>query len=118
MKKIVGKNLKLFREASNYTQQEIADKLGIDRGAYANYEAGNREMPFNLMTLIGETYGINLTVLFEEDTANLEKDFICAFRKNKISDEDQKEINLFKIAVSNYLKVINLSKDEAEHLSD
>ena len=115
MKKIVGQNLKLFREASNYTQQEVADKLGIDRGAYANYESGNREMPFKLLSQIGDIYGINLSVLFEEETANLEKDFICAFRKSKISGEDQKEINLFKTAVSNYMKVITLSKDEAEH---
>jgi len=114
MKTMVGNNLKLFRDASNFTQQEIAEKLGIDRGAYANYESGNREMPFKLLTQISKVYGINLSVLFEEETATLEKDFICAFRKSKVCTEDQREINLFKTAVSNYMKVINLSKNEAE----
>jgi len=114
MKTMVGHNLKMFRDASIFTQQEIADKLGIDRGAYANYESGNREMPFKLLTQISKVYGINLSVLFEEETATLEKDFICAFRKSKVCSEDQREINLFKTAVSNYMKVINLSKDEAK----
>jgi transcriptional regulator with XRE-family HTH domain len=114
MKTIVGKNLKLFREAAEYKQQQVADMLGIDRGAYANYESGNREMPFKLLTEICEIYGISLSTIFEEEVATLEKDFMCAFRKSKTNNEDQKEINDFKTVVRNYMKICKLSENEAE----
>lgn len=113
-KLIVGKNLKLLRDAADYKQQEVADKLEIERGAYANYESGNREMPFNLLQKVCEFYGINMSILFEEDAALLEKDMICAFRKNKLSADDQKEVNYFKSVVRNYLKMTKLTLDEVE----
>ena len=34
---IIAKNIKLMREASNYTQENVASFLGIGRSAYSNY---------------------------------------------------------------------------------
>lgn len=109
---IVGKNLKLFRDSADYKQQEVSDILGIDRGAYANYESGSREMPFKLLQKVCEIYGIGLSDLFEEDVARVEKDMIFAFRKNKLSVGDQKEVHYFKSIVRNYLKMSKLAQDE------
>ncbi len=109
---IVGKNLKLFRDSADYKQQEVADKLDIDRGAYANFESGNREMPFKLLQKVCEIYGIGLSDLFEEDVALVEKEMIFAFRKNKLSEGDQKEVNYFKSVVRNYLKMSKIAQDE------
>lgn len=109
---IVGKNLKLFRDSAEYKQQEVSDILGIDRGAYANYESGSREMPFKLLQKVCEIYGIGLSDLFEEDVARVEKGMIFAFRKNKLSEGDQKEVNYFKSIVRNYLKMSKLAQDE------
>ncbi|GMA64717.1 helix-turn-helix transcriptional regulator [Alicyclobacillus fastidiosus] len=39
----IAKRLANLRRKHRYTQQQIADYLGISRGAYANYEIGNRE---------------------------------------------------------------------------
>ncbi|MBP1613940.1 MAG: family transcriptional regulator [Bacteroidetes bacterium] len=105
MKTIVSDNIKSFREAWNYTQSKVAAFLGIDRGAYANYESGNREMPYELMTKICELYGIDLSVLFEEDSSILEDELVCAFRLENPCDEDIKEISHFKQVVRNYLKM-------------
>lgn len=113
-KLMVSKNLKMLREAADYKQQEVADFLEIDRGAYANYESGNREMPLNMLQMICEKYGISMSILFESDAALLEKDMICAFRKIKLSAEDLKEVNYFKSVVRNYLKMTKLSSDEVE----
>ena len=40
--------LKKFRLLNEYTQFELAKKLGISRNAYANYEKGIRTMPLNI----------------------------------------------------------------------
>ena len=40
MNTITGRNLKALREANGYTQEKMAEYLGLGRSAYANYEAG------------------------------------------------------------------------------
>jgi len=105
MKTIVSGNLKHLREAWGYTQLKVATFLGIDRGAYANYESGSREMPYELMNKICELYGVDLSVLFEEDSSMLQDELACAFRVDNPCDEDIKEISHFKEVVRNYLKM-------------
>lgn len=105
MKALIGANLKLFREAANYTQIYVAQFLGIDRGAYANYEAGSREMPYELMEKACDLYGIPLSSLFEEDPIKIENELFCAFRVDNPNMADIKEISQFKTIVRNYLKM-------------
>ena len=105
MKTIVGENLKRFRNASDYNQSDVADYLNIERGAYANYESGLREMPYELILKVCEFYGIALSSLFEEDPGKIENDLICAFRIKESNNEDIKEMSLFKNVVRNYLKM-------------
>ncbi|HFH8941570.1 TPA: helix-turn-helix domain-containing protein [Streptococcus agalactiae] len=40
---IFSKRLKSLRQESGFTQQEVADKIGINRGSYSNWENGKRE---------------------------------------------------------------------------
>lgn len=105
MKTIVGENLKRFRDASEYTQDEVATYIGIVRGAYANYETGAREMPYDMLLKVCELYGIALSSLFEEDVKKIEDDLVCAFRVKDPNIGDIKEISHFKNVVRNYLKM-------------
>jgi transcriptional regulator with XRE-family HTH domain len=105
MKQIIGNNLRLLREKYNYTQEDIANYLSIERGAYANYDCGNREMPYDLMLKLCKLYGLPLSALFEEDAEKLEEDLICCFRTDSLTDGDRKEIAWFKNIVRNYLKM-------------
>ena len=41
--------LKEFRKKRRYTQQEMADLLGITLRAYRNYEYGSRQMPYKVL---------------------------------------------------------------------
>lgn len=38
---IIGKNLLKYRTENNYTQEELAEKVGISTSFYANLERGN-----------------------------------------------------------------------------
>lgn len=40
---IFPKRLKSLRQESGFTQQEVANKIGINRGSYSNWENGKRE---------------------------------------------------------------------------
>ena len=62
--------LKKFRLLNEYTQFELAKKLGISRNAYANYEKGIRTMPLNItyrfLRLRGGSDDIKLCEVLEE----------------------------------------------------
>lgn len=105
MKTVVGENLKRFRNASDYSQSDVADYLNIDRGAYANYESGAREMPYEKILKVCELYGIALSSLFEEDLSKIENELFCAFRVKNPNNDDIKEMSNFKNVVRNYLKM-------------
>jgi len=105
MKTIVSENLKNFRDSSDYSQLDVAQFLGIERGAYANYESGSREMPYELVLKICELYGISVSSLFEEDFSKIENEIFCAFRLKNPNKEDIAEMSQFKNIVRNYLKM-------------
>lgn len=42
--------LKQFRKEKRYTQQEMADALGVSLRCYRNYEQGLRSMPYEILS--------------------------------------------------------------------
>lgn len=108
MKPTTSRNLKILREANNYTQEQISEFIGIGRAAYANYESGEREMPLEVLEKTATLFGCDLSVLFEEDPEMVQAEFSCAFRANSISAGDMKEVSDFKNIVLNYLKMEKL----------
>ena len=111
MKTIIGKNLKMFREATNFTAQQFADLLSIERSTYANYEAGIREMPFELLEKTADFLGCDLSALLSEN-ANKDDLMLCAFRMDNLTSEDAEQISKFKKFVKSYLKMQKLLQDE------
>ena len=107
-KMIVGRNLKALREANGYTQEQVANFLGIGRSAYANYEAGERETPMEVMERASELFGCELALLFDEDEQAVKNMLVCAFRADNLSVNDMKEVATFKNIVLNYLKMERL----------
>lgn len=105
---VVGRNLKALREANGYTQEQVANFLGIGRSAYANYEAGERETPMEVMERASELFGCELALLFDEDEQAVKNMLVCAFRADNLSVNDMKEVAAFKNIVLNYLKMERL----------
>lgn len=107
-KEIVARNLNSLREANGFTQERLANYLGIGRSAYSNYELGDREIPLNIMESLANLYGCDLFALYEESEDVLNSTLATAFRVDNLSDEDLKQIAIFKNVVKNYLKMDKL----------
>ena len=105
---VVGRNLKALREANGYTQEQVANFLGIGRSAYANYEAGERETPMEVMERASELFGCELALLFDEDEQAVKNMLVCAFHADNLSVNDMKEVAAFKNIVLNYMKMERL----------
>lgn len=105
---ISAKNIKILREHSGYTQEQVAEFLGINRSAYANYEAGVRSVPLPVMESVASLFGVDLSLLFEDDTESVKSMLLCAFRADDLSKEDMRQVAEFKSIAMNYLKMNKL----------
>lgn len=54
-----------LREDNDLTQQEVAEKLYIQREVYRRYETGAREIPFNIAIMIAKLYNVSLDYIAE-----------------------------------------------------
>lgn len=105
---IIGRNLKALREANNYTQEQVASFLGIQRSAYSNYETGDREAPIEILEKASSLFGCEMELLFDSDQKAVKNMLVCAFRADNLSVEDMKEVSAFKDIVMSYMKMERL----------
>ncbi len=52
------KRLKDLREDNDFTQQQVADKLGTSQTMYARYERGANELPIRHLIILSKLYNV------------------------------------------------------------
>lgn len=62
-----GYRLRLARDERGYTQQEVADAVGITRTAYTHYETGRNEITVPSLIKIADFYGCSTDELLGTD---------------------------------------------------
>lgn len=105
---IIASNIKRLRDASGFTQDNVANYLKVNRSAYANYETGARGLPLHLMEKLADLYGCEMYNLFSEDVNVVSTMLATAFRVDTLSREDMEQIAAFKRIVNNSLKMDKL----------
>jgi len=104
MDPIVGINLKAWRLRLGFSQEKIAEYLGISRENISYFENGEREIPVKHLEKICELYGIDTDLLYDEDSNAQEAEMAFAFRNDDgLSIDSLKSIAHFKKIVRNYL---------------
>ena len=66
--------LKYYRHECGLTQQQVADRLKIERSTYTYYETGKTKPDINTLIKIAKVYNINYTALLEGVEDELEAD--------------------------------------------
>lgn len=77
----IGTNIKRLRNRTKFSQQEIADELGIDRVTYSNWENEATCIKSQYIPKLAEIYGVDIQDLFSED-----KSFL--FTNNNFDNKD------------------------------
>lgn len=57
------KYLKLLRKEHNWTQQDVADMLGIERSTYTRYETGATEPNFDILERLSQIFDVSTDIL-------------------------------------------------------
>lgn len=63
-------NLTMLRKLNGYSQEQIAEKIGISRQAYAKWESGATIPDIDRAALLAQVYGVTLDSLMKTETAD------------------------------------------------
>jgi transcriptional regulator with XRE-family HTH domain len=64
--KEVGLLLQAMRKRRQMTQEELAAQIGIQRGSYANIEAGRQRIPIDIVWRAAVVLGVSISSLVPE----------------------------------------------------
>ena len=79
--------LKELRKRANYTQEQVAEKIGTTPVAYSRYETGKRIPPLEVLSDLADLYDVPVDYIIgrkrvtSETLTEYEKDLIEDFRK-------------------------------------
>src|SRR5574337_237949 len=77
-KEELGKRLKAARENAGLTQEEVAQELGISRGALAQLEGGMRPPNSLQLAKLAELYGREIGDFLRADYQEVQRDAVAA----------------------------------------
>ena len=109
----VGATIKQLRESNGFTQQQLADYLGIGRVTLTHYETGQRKPPLPLLEKLATLYGLELADLLSPDATTQALNAAFAFRSaGELQPSHLEQIASFRRVVANYLKMKRLDAQE------
>jgi transcriptional regulator with XRE-family HTH domain len=59
---VFGLNLQRLRNGKGWTQQELADRVGLARASVVNMERGAQAPPWPTLCLLADVFGVSLDV--------------------------------------------------------
>lgn len=56
---MLHENIRYARKQCGFTQQQVADFLGVKRSSYTYYETGHTQVPVELLSPLGKLFGVS-----------------------------------------------------------
>lgn len=66
-------NFEMLRKKAGYSQQQLANKLGISRARYVNYELGRAEADYETLLKLSHLYNETINTILGDDYVDLNK---------------------------------------------
>lgn len=108
---MLGKNIKYYRIQKGYSQQELADLVGVQKMTISNYENEKREPDVEMVKAICEVLGVSLNrFMAYKPLRSSEIVLNGSFRKNDnlSSLQEQKIVGQIQYALERYLEVADI----------
>ena len=110
---LASANIKVLRNKIGLTQEDVAKYLGIQREIISYYETGSRDISLEHYEKLADLFGVELQDLLETDLTLVKVNEAFAFRATEITNEDLKQIVIFRKIVKNHLKMFKaLGQDD------
>ena len=115
---IFSDKLTKYRKEQGFTQQEVADKIGINRGSYSNWENGKREPTLENVVKLAKLFKtttdelLGQTIYSKVDLLRFLDDFDVSDIKNFTkSDVDKLKFAIMFEITRNKVNALNLKDD-------
>lgn len=97
MNALLGSRIKALRTAKNYTQEQVADYLGISRQKYARIENGINSITLDILTKVAEM----LDVTVGDITRVLDEEPAVAYRMGAEGESSEKIFDMLDLFYAN-----------------
>ena len=97
MNKALGDRIKVLRTAHNYTQENMADKIGVSRQKYARIENGSNSITLDILVKVADA----LDVTVGDITKVLETTPVVAYRAGTEARSSQKIVDMLDLFYAN-----------------
>ena len=85
----IGKRIKEARRAKGLSQVQLAEKIGVSKGAVGNYETGFSHPQFDILCAIFEELEIDANYIFQDFIQN-------KYKSTVLSKETQEVVNAYE----------------------
>lgn len=69
----IGKELKILRIRNNYSVEEVADKLNVNRETIRRYENNSNGLSVERLEELLKFYNVSVNIFFENVCANMQQ---------------------------------------------
>lgn len=97
MNELLGNRIKVLRCARNYTQEYMADHIGVSRQKYARIESGKNSITLDILSKTASVLG----VLVKDITDVLEESESIAYRSGAEGSSSQKIRDMLDLFYAN-----------------
>lgn len=108
----IGRKLKILRKSKGFTQEDVANRLGLVRTTISNYEIGRRTPHLSELRKFADLYGVSLDYFGFNDHKNASLELMArakeVFDNQELTQEEK--FKVYKEIMRIYLKV----SDEVE----
>ncbi|MGF0034068.1 helix-turn-helix transcriptional regulator [Bariatricus sp. SGI.154] len=97
MNEMLGSRIKALRSARNFTQEQIADQIGVSRQKYARIESGVNSITLDILSKVAEV----LDVTVRDITRVLDETPVVAYRVGKENGSSKKIFDMLDLFYAN-----------------
>lgn len=97
MNEMLGSRIKALRSAKNFTQEQVADQIGVSRQKYARIESGVNSITLDILSKVAEV----LDVTVGDITRILDETPVVAYRAGEESGSSKKIFDMLDLFYAN-----------------
>ncbi len=120
----INEKIKFIRSLKSWTQEQVADKLGISTHAYAKIERGETDINFSRLQQFADIMEIDLLQLLNFDEKNIfnfnknhsQSQIVCQVNSSMQQSENQHELEKANLMNEQLQKEVNYLKEIINNL--
>ena len=88
MNELLGSRIKALRIANNFTQEQVAEEIGVSRQKYARIESGANSITLDILSKVAKVFGVAVGDI----TRVLDETPVVAYRTSEESEASSNKI--------------------------